>query len=288
MERELWPPLYRVLRQLGADFDQKSVQYQPWLIAAVLLWAALHDRPRCWACDPRSWTTTTLRPPFLPSPSAISRRARSLAVGLLMRSVEDRLRRAVSPALVSCLDGKPLPVGSRSEDRDARPKGPSGPGYKLHAIWTNQPVPAAWEVTAAGVGEAPVAERLVGRIDPGGGYLLADGNYDSGPLFDAAAGSGYQMVVNHWRENAGAGHRRQSPHRLRSIALRPTAFGRALYALRGRIERLFGNAVGFAGGLGPLPAWVRGGHRVYCWVLAKLIINGVRIARKQGLMASLQ
>jgi hypothetical protein len=287
MERELWPTLYRLLRDEGAAFAQKSVQYPPWLIAAVLFWAALHDRPRSWACDPRNWTTTTLRPAALPSPSAISRRSRSLAVGLLMRAVQDRLRQAAEPALVSCLDGKPLPVGSRSTDRDARPKGPSGPGYKLHAIWMTQPVPAAWEVTAAGVGEAPVARRLVGQIDTGG-YLLADGNYDSGALFDAAACSGYQLVVNHWRPNPGAGHRRQSPHRLRSIALRPTAFGRTLYAVRGQIERSFGNAVSFAGGLGPLPAWVRRWHRVYCWVLAKLVINGVRIARKQGLMASLQ
>ncbi len=227
MERELWPTIYRLLRDEVADFSQKSVQYQPWLIVAVLTWAALHDRPRYWACDPRNWATTTLRPAALPSPSAVSRRSRSLAVGWLLRAVQDHLRRAADPTLVSCLDGKPLPVGSRSSDRDARPKGPSGPGYKLHAIWAGQPVPAAWEVTAAGVGEAPVAERLVGRADAGG-YLVADGNYDSSPLFDAAARSGYQLVVDHWRPNAGAGHRRVSPHRLRSIALRPTAFGRAV------------------------------------------------------------
>jgi hypothetical protein len=287
MERKLWPALYRLLRDEGAAFSQKSVQYPPWLIAAVLSWATLHDRPRCWACDPKNWSTTTLRPATLPSPSAISRRARSLAVGMLMRAVHDRLRACSEPALASCLDGKPLQVGSRSADRDARPKGPFGPGYKLHAIWTTRPVPDSWEVTAAGVGEAPVAERLVSRANAGG-YLLADGNYDSGPLFDASARSGYQLVVNHWRRNPGAGHRRQSPHRLRSIALQQTAFGRALYAVRGQIERWFGNAVSFAGGLAPLPAWVRGADRVYCWVSVKLIINGVRIAQKHRLMASLQ
>lgn len=287
MERELWPTVYRLLRDEGADFSQKSVPYQPGLIVAVLFWAALHDRPRYWACDPKNWATTTLRPAALPSPSALSRRARSLAVGWLMRAVEDRLRRAAEPTSVSGLDGKPRPVGSRGADPDARPKGPFGPGSKRHAIWAGQPAPAAWEVTAAGVGEAPVAERLVGRVDSGGD-LLADGNYDSGPLFDAAARSGYQMVVDHGRPDAGAGHRRQSPHRLRSIALRPTAFGRALYAVRGGIERSFGNAVGFAGGLGPLPAWVRRWHRVHCWVSAKLTINAVRIVRKQGLMATLQ
>ena len=52
MERELWPTIYRLLRDEVADFSQKSVQYQPWLIVAVLTWAALHDRPRYWACDP--------------------------------------------------------------------------------------------------------------------------------------------------------------------------------------------------------------------------------------------
>jgi hypothetical protein len=81
MERELWPTTYRLLRDEGADFSQKSVQYQPWLVVAVLFWAALHDRPRYWACDPKNWATTTLRPAALPSPSALSRRARWPSAG---------------------------------------------------------------------------------------------------------------------------------------------------------------------------------------------------------------
>jgi len=284
MERELWPPLYHTLQEVGAAFCQKYAQYPPRTIVAVLLWAALHDRPLGWACDPASWAGTPLRPARLPSPATLSRRLRGLAVGLLLRAVEDRLRQSGRQALVSYVDGKPLPVGSRSKDPDARPKGPTGPGYKLHALWTTQPVPAAWEVTAAGVGEAPVAQRLVGRAG-GGGYLLGDGNYDSGPLADAAAPAGYQLVAPPWRPNAGQGHRPQSPHRLRGIALMGTDFGRRLYALRGQIERCFGNAVSFGGGLAPLPAWVRRQHRVHCWVAAKLLINGVRIIRKQGLAA---
>ena len=104
--------------------------------------------------------------------------ARALAVGWLLRAVQDRLRRAAEPTLVSCLDGKPLPVGSRSSDRDARPKGPSGPGYKLHAIWAGQPVPAAWEVTAAvgglcdreaGIHPAGQPGRAVLRVHPAAG-----------------------------------------------------------------------------------------------------------------------
>ena len=74
MERELWPPLYRLLRDVAKDFHQKYVQYQPWVLVAVMLWAALHDRPVCWACQRRHWSTTTLKPPRLPSPSTLSRR----------------------------------------------------------------------------------------------------------------------------------------------------------------------------------------------------------------------
>lgn len=284
MERELWPPLYHLLHEVGTAFSQKHAQHPPWVIVAVWHWAALHDRPVSWACDSGNWAATTLRPARLPSPATLSRRLRSLAVGFLLRAVADRLRRSGRQALVSYLDGKPLPVGSRSKDRDARPKGPFGPGYKLHALWTTQPVPVAWEVTAVGVGEAPVAERLLDRAG-GAGYLLADGNYDSNPLFAASGSAGYQLVVPAWRPNAGRGHRRQSPHRLRSIALARTDYGRRLYALRGQIERCFGNAGSFGGGLGPLPAWVRRQHRVQCWVAAKLLINGVRIVRKQGLAA---
>jgi hypothetical protein len=287
MERKLWPPLYHLVREIGTAFSQKYTQVPPWVIVAVLLWAALHDRPLSWACDPQHWSTTPLRPARLPSPATLSRRLRGIAIGCLLRAVEDRLRQTGRQSLVSYLDGKPLPVGSRRKDPDARPKGPTGPGYRLHAVWTTQPVPAAWEVTATGVGEAPVAEQLVGRAG-GAGYLLADGNYDSNALFDAAAQAGYQMVVPRWRPHAGQGHRYQSPYRQRSIALAGTDYGRRLYAWRGQIERCFGNAVSFAGGLGPLPAWVRRQHRVQCWVAAKLLINGVRIVRKQGLTSPLQ
>jgi hypothetical protein len=40
MERELWPPLYRLLREVGKDFRQKYIHYPPWTLVAVMLWAA--------------------------------------------------------------------------------------------------------------------------------------------------------------------------------------------------------------------------------------------------------
>jgi hypothetical protein len=93
MERELWSLLYRMLREVGTDFSQKNVTHQPWVIVAVLLWAAVHDRPYSWACRWRNWATTRRRPRCLPAPSTFSRRLRSIAVGrLLLRALEERIR----------------------------------------------------------------------------------------------------------------------------------------------------------------------------------------------------
>ena len=65
----------------------------------------------------------------------------------------------------------------------------------------------------------------------------------------------------------------------------PSPFGKALYALRGDIERRFGNLTGFGGGLQPLPSWVRTPHRVALWVAAKLVLNGVQYCLRKALAA---
>jgi hypothetical protein len=284
MERELWPLLYHHVQQLAKDFSQKYVRYQPWVLVAVLLWAALHDRPVSWACAVRHWSTTRLRPAQLPSPAVMSRRLDGLAVGAFLRLLEQRLRQRGQRRLLSLLDGKPLTVSGVSKDPDARwgrGAGGKAKGYKLHTLWSGRPLPEAWELTPLCEAESVVGQRLV-RQAPAAGYIVADGNYDSGPLFAAAAAQGYQLVAP-LPANAGRGHRRQVASRLRVRDLLAGEFGRGLYALRGRIERLYGNAVSFAGGLGPLPAWVRGLERVRSWVWAKLLINAVRILRNKDL-----
>ena len=282
MERELWPPLYHLLLDTATGFRQKYVQHQPWVLAAVVLWAALHDRPVSWACQRRHWSTTTLRPGRLPSPATVSRRADGVGVGLFWRELERRLRDSGPPALVAFVDGKPLPIGGGGKDPDARfgrGAGCVAKGYKLHAVWAGRPVPEAWEVTPLNANEKARGRELIGQLSYGG-YLLGDGNYDASYLYDAAAGRGYQLVAPFRKAKApGCGKHYQSPHRLRSIALLRTAFGRALYRARTAIERSFGQASCFAGGLGPLPAWVRGQGRVRSWVWAKLIINAARITR---------
>ena len=109
MERELWPRLYHLVMEVGQALRLIRVGFQPHIILLTFFWAALHDRPVGWACDPRNRSTTTLRPARLPSPATVSRRLRRLDTAMLMRAVVQRLRRGEDPRLIALIDGKPLP-----------------------------------------------------------------------------------------------------------------------------------------------------------------------------------
>jgi hypothetical protein len=169
MERELWPLIYHTLRAAARGTHQKWVQYQPWEIAAVLLWAALHDRSVEWACEEQNWSTTRLRPEEIPSASTMSRRPKKLVFAIFLNRVAALLKGDGKPAWELVVDGKPLPVGRCSKDPDAK-GGALGRGYKLHAIWGDDPLPEAWEVTAMREYEGAAAVRLLGRVR-GVGFL---------------------------------------------------------------------------------------------------------------------
>jgi Transposase DDE domain len=287
MERELWPRLYHLVMEVGRDLRVKGVSFQPHIVLLVLLWATLHDRPRSWACDPANWATTSLRPARIPSESVLSRRLRRLSTHLLMRMLAERARDAGDPSLIHVIDGKPLLVGGASTDPEARcgrGAGMRAKGYKLHATWAGRPFPGAYRVEPLNANECKVAEEMVGDL-AGGGYLLGDGEYDANGVFDAAGAAGFRLVAPREDPDAGLGHRYQSPYRLRSIELLRGRFGREVYALRGRVERVYGNLSAFGGGLTAPPSWVRRTHRVRPWVWAKLMINAMRILEKQRLTA---
>ncbi len=122
-----------------------------------------------------------------------------------------------------------------------------------------------------------MARHLIPAL-PGGGYLLADSQYDANPLYDMAAEAGFQLVAKKIKDRGrgGLGHRCQSAGRLRSIELLATAFGGFLWDQRNAIERYFGAWVSSGGGLGPLPAWVRRFGRVRNWIQAKILVAGAR------------
>jgi len=210
----------------------------------------------------------------------MSRRIDSVSTGMFWRALEQRLQSTRNPALLAYIDGKPLPIGGNSKDPNARwGRGAGGlaKGYKLHAVWSTRVLPEAWEVTPLNAGEKGIAQRLIGQLHQGG-YLLADGEYDASYLYDRAFEQGYQLVAPYRKaKKPGSGKHYQSPHRMRSIELLQHRFGQVLYKARTQIERSFGNATSFGGGLMPLPAWVRGLDRIRTWVWAKLLINAVRI-----------
>jgi hypothetical protein len=304
MERELWAELSKAICDVDATWrDSPRFTHRTALVVRVHLWAALHDRPVSWACDPESWDART-RPPALPDQSTLSRRARRKGPAgfeAFLDALAARLSgggggaRPAPSRLVKRFDGKALAVASHSTDRDAawgRGVGGLANGYKLHALWAaDDPFPLDWAVTPLDVDETRMAARFLTRLDEGGGYVLGDTRHDSSWLYRLAAGAGHQLVAPRRRGPGGAdpgglGHRKRcrSPARVRGIEmLEPPAginpFGRALHNQRRQIERDFGNLVSFGGGLSGLPAWVRRIPRVRRWVYAKLLINAARIKR---------
>ena len=287
MERELWPRLYHLVMEVGATLRLKDVTFQPHIVLLVFFWAAAHDRPVCWACNPENWTTTTLEPAELPSTSTMSRRLRRVDTAMLMRAVVARIRAEGDEALIALIDGKPLPVGGASGDPEARcgrGAGMLAKGYKLFAVWGGRPAPEAFRVYPMNKNEDKVAAEMMPELH-GGGYMLGDGEYDASPVYDAAGAAGYQLLAPREHPEAGLGHHYQSPYRLRCIELMKSPFGRNLFRLRGGIEREYGFLTSFGGGLSPLPAWVRHQDRVWMWTAAKLVINAVRIVKNKQLTA---
>lgn len=299
MEREHWSELSQAVCDVAARWPRESARltHPTARVVRVHLWSVLHDRPTCWACDARNWDART-RPAALPDQSTMSRRKRTNAFERFMRAVGARLAGRPSPALVKRVDGKALPVAAHSTDRDARwgrGAGQAANGYKLHAIWSDRPMPEQWALTPMNVCERRVARRMVKRLGGGGGgYLLADAYYDDSALHDLAAAANHQLVAPRRASSRGTGlgHCYQSRYRLRCIDMTEppghvgNGFGPSLRDDRRQIERDFGNLCGFGGGLAGLPAWARRIWRVRAWVHAKLLINAARIRGRRRRVAA--
>ncbi len=279
MEGELWKRVYELLVISGKKYSQAKVQYSTRRIVAVYLWAVLHDRPTCWACDERNWPEPSLGD--LPSPSCMSRRLRTAPVQALLVDLEEHYRQHFGQSLWRCIDAMPLVIGSASHDRQAgfgRAATGKAKGYKFYAICTPGGVAVAWRVGPMHCNEQRMAQRLLRDVN-GEGYLLGDGEYDNNKLFDHAGAKGIQLVVPK-RKGARLGHRRQSPYRLRSIDLCSRPFGYGLLKQRASIDRFFGAWNSSGCGIKHLPPWVRTHFRVRLWVQAKLIFHYVRSERQ--------
>ena len=211
----------------------------------------------------------------------MSRRLHTTEVQRLVHLIERQLGvLRQHDRFVLLVDGKPLPIGTHSKDRDAK-WGKAGRtfalGYKLHAIYGEGPLPVEWEVAPLNVSEPDMAAVMIGRLRQEA-YIVGDKSYDSNVLHSLATARGCQLVAEQKRKGA-LGHRRHASGRLRCFELLKTDFGKALIHHRDEVERKFGWLTNHAGGLAPLPAWVRRTARVRLWVQAKLIIHAMYVYR---------
>ena len=294
MELELWSEMSAAISALAMNWPRHPRdQYSTALIVRVYHWACLHDRPISWACHPKNWTTAT-RPRALPNQSTMSRRTRRDDFEQFLQRVGQRMNGKSQPAIVKVVDGKPLELPNHTTDRDAtwsRGVNRTSVGYKIHAIFSGNPMPDAFAVTTLNVCEKQMAARMMKRIG-GFGYLLGDAHYDASWLFDDCHRYDHQLLCSRAQPGTGEGHHYVSEHRRRAIAMLEIAsavnrFGHDLYDQRTQIERAFSQLVCFGAGLGPLPTWVRRIWRVRHWVINKLLINAarVRINRRRPLNA---
>lgn len=286
MEHQLWKEIVRLLDELDKPRPKPGQQFPDAVIVQVYYWAVIHDRPVCWACQRRHWPIHLRQRP-LPSDSWMSRRLRRASVRALLAQLERRVLAPQGPSLYWMIDGKPLPVGGCSKDRQAgygRAAAGKAKGYKLHELVNPQGAVAGWRVAPMNTDERRMAGRLIKAApDEVQGYVVTDSNYDSNPLHALceARPRGRLQLVNRRRYGPGRGHghRPQTAGRLRSQELlenpRPD-FGKQLLADRVQIERSFGHLVSWGGGLTGLPAWVRTHRRVQRWVQAKLVLTALK------------
>ena len=283
MSSHVWRIIYQTIVRMNRTLPHRTrkCQYNDTLIVAMYIWSVLHDRPLCWAAD-RTKYHGAFRPRRLPSRSQFCRRIQSPRCAALLRAVQREAANVSEDPGLFFMDGRALPVGPYTQDRDAGKGVVSGrfaKGYKLHAMTNFEGKIAAWRITPLNVSEKVVAFELVDEARPRG-MVLADGNYDVGKLYDHTLVNG-AMLFTPLPKNAGAGHRPQSAPRL--LAARMWANGgAALYKLRTTIERQFSQQSSFGGGLGPLQAWVRTLPRVTRWVGTKLLIYHVRLSLERA------
>ena len=293
-EAKLFDALYRLVYATPHTPRRPRELYDDRWVVMVQLWGVLHDRSQSWSCDPANWPEDLLDGRPLISQSRLSRRLRTVGVQQLLERLLSAATALFYTPLAKAIDSKPLTVGAYSKDADADKgrlaDGQFGRGYRLHAIMHGRVV-RHWTLLPLSAHDTVGAAMLLPRLD-GGGYVLADNAYDSNDNHARAAAANHQLVAPARacnRDVRDAKHNR--PERLRALDMLhgplekcgvPSTFGRRLYDGRQRIESGFAGLA--CGGLGALPAFVRGPRRVALWAACKLLAFTCRTAVKQGLM----
>jgi len=278
MSSQEWKAVYWTIRMANRSLPppKRIPRYPDTLIVAMYFWSVAHDRPLCWAAQ-RCNYSSLFRPRRLPSRSQFCRRIAGRRCAALIKIVNRRMRGAENPEALCFIDGRALGVGPCSQDGDARSgpiPGGFGKGYKLHALVQETGRFRRFRIERLNVSEKTTAHRLI-RGTAIRGWVLADGAYDSGKMYDEVDRAGGWFLTP-LPQNAGKGHRVQSKPRLLAADLWQNGV-EAFYQKRNNIERIFSRLSSFGGGLAPLPPWVRGLPRVRRWVTAKIILYHARL-----------
>jgi hypothetical protein len=290
MDRRIWSIITQVVVSVNRSVPKtgRHPVYSDVLILRMYLWAVWQDRPLCWACD-RLHYNLLFRPRRLPSVSQFCRRVRKPRFGQLLEETTGRLSEGPGREGVMFLDGKALPVSESTRDPEAktgRGNGRFSRGYKLHALGAQDGRIPAFAVRSLNEHEVPVTHQELLEHIPSGAMVLADGNYDSDDLYAEIYGRNACFFT------PLKGKRAQSPGRLRRMSQGRRRVHQlwgsrkklcwAAYRARAGIERIFSTLSCFAGGLGPLPSWVRRLDRVTRWVTAKVIIYHARLRARRA------
>jgi hypothetical protein len=284
MEHQQWKAIVAVLVTLGKTPKSTAFNFSDEEIVRVYYWSVINDRSVRWACCRKHWPIHLRKRP-LPSPTTMSRRLRSLSVISLLNALERRVVAPQEPGLFWMIDGKLLPIGGCSKDRQAgygRAAPCKAKGYKIHALLGSDGSIATWRVAPLNKDERVMAERML-KVAGIQGYVLADSNDDSNKLHEVCVQRGQLQLVTRRRYGPGngTGHRPQSLGWLRSMELTEHPFPTCAEELlkdRNMIERPFANLTNWGGGLSCLPAWVRTHRRVHRWVQAKLVLTALKRA----------
>lgn len=282
MDRDVWVSVMRATRSVGSAGTPRSrpVCYSDRSILRLFIWLVWHDLPMCRVAD-HAVFGSMFRPRSRPSVSQFCKRLAEPRFAAILELVRRRLTGHVDDAKLLCLDGKALPVTENFRDRDALTGHGGGrfcKGYRLHAMSDDRGRIVEYRLTDMRQQEKNMAFEMLAQVRPGQ-VILADGNYDSSRLYDAAASRGaflftpLKRIGDHPRAST-----RSSPvrHEADRAWREHPRMARRVYQRRSAVERVFANLTNFAGGLRGLPPWVRTLPRVSRFVAAKLVIYQAR------------
>jgi hypothetical protein len=301
LDRETWQIVIESVRRAARLIKSPGRRpvYPNWLIVAMYLWAAWHDRCLSWACDRVHYNALLFRlRQKLPSISQFTRRIKTDVCQAILQHVHQDLANRGILTPMGYLDGKPVLVSAVSKDPDAARGHISGgyaKGYKLHAYITQGRRITIWCVSPLNTDEKTVARELLLPLlppptDPRCALTLADSNYDAAPLYNALGAQGHTLLAPVRGEQFVGPHGRHpttlrdmGPYRRAALAMwaQHPDLVRFVMEQRNNAEGVFSVLAVALGLSATLPSFVRRIHRVRPWIGAKIILYNARLEAQE-------